>query len=235
MEIYNESISDLLSRGKNDNLQVGTSATGGSEIKNVTYCEVKSQKEVLKLLDKGQNNRRTRSTDMNATSSRSHLVLSIYVEAHNRVLNKHTSAKLHLVDLAGSERMKRSGVEGEALAEAISINSSLHALSNVIEQRAQNRGHVSYRDSKLTLLLKDSLEANSKTLMFVNLSPLASDASETNSSLLFATKVRQVEVGKAHVNSNNGGTKTKSNNSTGQANKKTNKNRPTKRGGSSVL
>jgi kinesin family protein C2/C3 len=200
VEIYCEKIQDLLSLQANGDLQVSLGPNGNSEIKNVTYCAVSSLQEVLDLLARGQGNRRVRMTEMNSQSSRSHLVLSITCNGHNRLLNKSTSAKLHLIDLAGSERINRSGVEGDALEESISINSSLHALGNCIEQRAQKRGHVSYRDSKLTLLLKDSLEGNSKTLMFVNLSPLTADASETNSSLMFATKVRQVEIGKASAN-----------------------------------
>lgn len=172
----------------------------GSEISNVTYANVKTHAQVLDYLKRGGKNRHVRGTKMNAESSRSHLVLSVFVEAHNTVLNKETFAKLHLIDLAGSERVDRSGVTGEALKEAISINKSLNALGNCIELRAQKSKVNRYAESQLTKLLKDSLESNSKTLMFVNLSPLQQDASETISTLNFGSRVRQVEVGKAKAN-----------------------------------
>ena len=101
---------------------------------------------------------------------------------------------------AGSERVGRSGVTGDAMKEAQAINQSLSALGNVIAARANKSGHVPYRDSTLTYLLQDSLEKNSKTLMFVQVSPVKNDSSESICSLRFAERVRKVETGKAEAN-----------------------------------
>ena len=49
-----------------------------------------------------------------------------------------------------------------------------------------------YRNHKLTQLMSDSLGGNAKTLMFVNLSPTAWNAQETLSSLVYATRAKQV-------------------------------------------
>jgi kinesin family protein C2/C3 len=54
-------------------------------------------------------------------------------------------------------------------------------------------------DSTLTYLLQDSLEKNSKTLMFVQVSPARADSAESICSLRFAERVRKVELGKAEV------------------------------------
>jgi kinesin family protein 4/21/27 len=67
------------------------------------------------------------------------------------------TSKFNMVDLAGSERLKRTGAQAERMKEGISINSGLLALGNVISALAEpskNRGHVPYRDSKLTRLLQ---------------------------------------------------------------------------------
>lgn len=67
------------------------------------------------------------------------------------------TSKFNMVDLAGSERLKRTAAQGDRMKEGISINSGLLALGNVISalsEPAKNRGHVPYRDSKLTRLLQ---------------------------------------------------------------------------------
>jgi kinesin family protein 4/21/27 len=72
------------------------------------------------------------------------------------------TSKFNMVDLAGSERLKRTAAQGERMKEGISINSGLLALGNVISalsEPAKNRGHIPYRDSKLTRLLQGTLMA----------------------------------------------------------------------------
>jgi kinesin family member 4 len=51
------------------------------------------------------------------------------------------------------------------MQEGININKGLLALGNVINQLCERRGHVNFRDSKITRLLQDSLGGNAKTLV----------------------------------------------------------------------
>ena len=79
---------------------------------------------------------------------------------------------MSLVDLAGSERVSKTGAKNERLKEANAINKSLSALGNVISILGEGKGgFIPYWDNKLTMLMKDSLGGNAKTLMFVNISP----------------------------------------------------------------
>ena len=206
LEIYMEKVVDLLSpQGSTGQQLKVVQGAQGMEVQELTYAAVHSLEEVLDALEKGSRTRRVSSTAMNADSSRSHLILSVYVVGKSRfgltgAAGKEVVGKLHLIDLAGSERVGRSGVTGEGLKEAQSINSSLSALGNCIAARANRAAHVPYRDSTLTYLLQDSLEKNSKTLMFVQVSPNTSDAGESICSLRFAERVRKVELGKATAN-----------------------------------
>jgi len=75
---------------------------------------------------------------------------------------------LNLIDLAGSERMKKSEARGMTQKETIKINGSLSTLGRVIEGLVKGNSHVPFRESKLTMMLKEHLIGESKTLMFVN-------------------------------------------------------------------
>lgn len=111
------------------------------------------------------------------------------------------TGKIHLIDLAGSENVGKSGATGTTLKEAQNINKSLSALGDVIQALQTNKsGHIPYRNSKLTMMLKDSLGGDSKMLMIVQCSPAQCNVTESLSTLTFASRARQVELGKAKRN-----------------------------------
>lgn len=107
---------------------------------------------------------------------------------------------LYLVDLAGSERVRKSNVAGEQLKEAGYINKSLSALGNVMEALDRKASHVPFRDSKLTYMLQDSLGGNSRTMMVVTVNPIDNSFDESVHALLFATRVRRIQIGAAQRN-----------------------------------
>ena len=98
---------------------------------------------------------------------------------------------------AGSERQEKSGATGARLKEAAAINKSLSALGDVIAARGADQKHVPFRNSTLTHLLQDSISQDSKTLMFCCISPVAYNVDETFCTLNFASRVGNVELGKA--------------------------------------
>ncbi|ETO31642.1 hypothetical protein RFI_05478 [Reticulomyxa filosa] len=210
-EIYNEEVRDLLSGiekgkkkkkdekpAKKEKLQhkILHLPDGSVEVTNLNWIYVETDQDVVELDDVAKANRTAGVTDMNAHSSRSHMLLVVDVKGFNVPANIEYIGKLYLVDLAGSERVKKSGATGQALLEAQNINQSLSALGNCM-QALQQKKFVPYRDSTLTDIMTNALGGNAKTVMFINCCPTAEHAFETVSSLKFAERVGKVELGQA--------------------------------------
>lgn len=145
----------------------------------------------------GFKNRATRATNMNAESSRSHSIFTIYIDSQetDELGNeKYKASKLNLVDLAGSERASKTGATGDGMKEATKINLSLSALGNVISALVDGKTHhIPYRDSKLTRLLQDSLGGNTKTIMIAAISPANYNFDETLSTLRYASRAKFIQ------------------------------------------
>nr|KAG5699218.1 hypothetical protein BaRGS_012739 [Batillaria attramentaria] len=199
VEIYNETIRDLLGNAKDDvKHEIKLAGKDNSvTVTNLTTVTVTSQEQVQKLLQKASHNRAVAETKCNEHSSRSHSVFQLHLVGSNSITSEACQGTLNLVDLAGSERLKDSGSEGQRLKETQAINKSLSCLGNVIMALGNKDSYIPYRNSKLTYLLQNSLGGNSKTLMFVNVSPKEENFSETLNSLRFATKVNQCNIGTA--------------------------------------
>ncbi|KAH7691856.1 Minus-end-directed kinesin ATPase protein [Dioscorea alata] len=132
---------------------------------------------------------------MNEQSSRSHFVFTLRISGVNESTEQQVQGILNLIDLAGSEWLAKSGSTGDRLKETQAINKSLSALSDVIFSIAKKEDHVPFRNSKLTYLLQPCLGGDSKTLMFVSISPESSAAQESIRSLHFAARVNSCEIG----------------------------------------
>ena len=178
---------------------------------------INSMDDLINALNFGSSIRQTDSTAINSKSSRSHAVFSLNLvqkknkapagssdtkrfstsaEAMNGTENwVTTDSKLHFVDLAGSERLKNSGLTGERVKEGISINAGLASLGKVISQLSTraSHAHVSYRDSRLTRLLQDSLGGNAITYMVACINPVEFHLSETLNTVQYAQRARAIQ------------------------------------------
>jgi len=200
LEIYNESIRDLLtvsSKEKKEELKIVHGDNLHISIPGLTTIKVIKPSQVYDLLKRASKNRAVGETKMNARSSRSHSVFQLHLTGHNKITDERVNGLLNLIDLAGSERLDQSGATGDRLTETKKINTSLSTLTFVIGALVNKDSYIPYRNSKLTDLLQNSLGGNSKTLMFVNISPLEKDLPETLSSLRFAIKVNACDIGVA--------------------------------------
>lgn len=191
-------------------------AKGRILLTGLHQVNINSFDDLIGALNFGSAIRQTDSTAINAKSSRSHAVFSL-----NLVQRKNSAqptspkekrmsmpvdscsggesvtvdSKLHFVDLAGSERLKNTGASGERAKEGISINAGLAALGKVISQLSsrQSGSHVSYRDSKLTRLLQDSLGGSAITYMIACVTPAEFHLSETLNTVQYAQRARAIQ------------------------------------------
>uniref|UniRef100_A0ACD5ZXW5 Uncharacterized protein n=1 Tax=Avena sativa TaxID=4498 RepID=A0ACD5ZXW5_AVESA len=202
LEVYNEQIHDLLLPGSQPSattkrLEVRQVAEGVHHVPGLVEAQVTNMDEAWDVLQTGSKARVVGSTNANEHSSRSHCIHCVMVKGENLMNGDRTNSKLWLIDLAGSERVAKTDAQGERLKEAQNINKSLSALGDVISALATKSQHIPFRNSKLTHLLQDSLSGDSKTLMFVQISPNENDVGETLCSLNFASRVRGIELGQA--------------------------------------
>lgn len=222
VEIYNEQLRDLLipdhvpshERGA---VTIREDVKGNIILTGLRQVEINSVDDLMSALNFGSTLRQTDATAINARSSRSHAVFSLnLVQRKSKVQPTQasekrfsvpleamsgtetwvtTDSKLHFVDLAGSERLKNTGAQGERAKEGISINAGLAALGKVISQLSSRQAgsHVSYRDSKLTRLLQDSLGGNAITYMIACVTPAEFHLSETLNTVQYAQRARAIQ------------------------------------------
>jgi hypothetical protein len=197
LELYRNDLIDLLNKASDGKpsskkLNVRQDKSGTVSVENLMERECNNPKELSDLLEEGNSHRTVASTAMNDVSSRSHSVLLIKIRSVNKETSEQLKSKILICDLAGSERLKKSLVTEDMQKEAIEINKSLTALGDVIEALTKAQKQVPYRNHKLTQLMQDSLGGSSKTLMFVNCSPAASNYDETMMSLKYASRAKKI-------------------------------------------
>ncbi|KAH0294574.1 kinesin-domain-containing protein, partial [Aureobasidium sp. EXF-3399] len=216
-EIYNEQLRDLLvpstvPEADRPQVSIREDTKGRILLIGLVQKPINSADDLLEALSFGSNIRQTDSTAINAKSSRSHAILSLNltlkkgpsvnrrasVQVDNSTSNDAvvtTESKLHFVDLAGSERLKNTGAQGDRAKEGISINAGLASLGKVISQlsTAKQGGYISYRDSRLTRILQDSLGGTAITYMVACVNPAEFHLSETLNTVTYAQRARAIQ------------------------------------------
>ncbi|KAJ0176418.1 hypothetical protein K1T71_007597 [Dendrolimus kikuchii] len=200
LEIYNEKVIDLLNPGSaRKPQQVRWSKESRSfYVENLFTVDCEELDDLFAVLEEGMRHRAVGAHAMNSNSSRSHTLLCVRVRRDIRTegdVTCSTHGKINFVDLAGSEMTKRTHSTGKTLEEANNINRSLMVLGYCIAQLSdgKRRGHIPYRDSKLTKLLADSLAGNGVTLMIACIAPTKSNISETLNTLRYAARAKKIK------------------------------------------
>lgn len=214
VEIYNEQLRDLLipdgTPFEQRPIPTIREDKGRILLTNLTQIDINSVEDLLHALNHGSAVRQTDATAINARSSRSHAIFSLnLVQRKSSIDKRHsmpvdalsaehfvtTDSKLHFVDLAGSERLKNTQASGDRAKEGISINAGLASLGKVISQLSSRQAgsHVSYRDSKLTRILQDSLGGNAITYLVACVTPAEFHLSETLNTVQYAQRARAIQ------------------------------------------
>jgi len=193
LELYNEKLQDLLDPRKN-NLQIKEDKSKGIFVQDVTEVYVNSAEQMRQIHKSGSENKTTAATRMNERSSRSHSIFILNVSQKDTKTETTKISKLFFVDLAGSEKIAKTNVTGQQLEEAKNINKSLTALGLVINALTEkDKGHVPYRDSKLTRMLQESLGGNSATSLILACSMCTYNDKETVDTLRFGNRAKSIK------------------------------------------
>ncbi|KAL1536648.1 kinesin-like protein KIN-7G [Salvia divinorum] len=203
LEIYNESVRDLLSVDSTP-LRLLDDPERGTVVEKLTEETLRDWDHVIQLLSICEAERQIGETSLNEVSSRSHQIIRLTVESSPREFTGRESAALaaavNFVDLAGSERASQANSAGTRLKEGCHINRSLLTLGTVIRKLSKGRGgHIPYRDSKLTRILQTSLGGNARTAIICTMSPARSHVEQSRNTLLFASCAKEVTTN-AQVN-----------------------------------
>lgn len=197
MEIYNESVRDLLSMDTTP-LRLLDDPERGTVVERLTEETLRDWNHFTELLSVCEAQRQIGETFMNETSSRSHQILRLTIESSAREFlgndkSSSLAAAVNFVDLAGSERASQSLSAGMRLKEGCHINRSLLTLGTVIRKLSKGRnGHIPFRDSKLTRILQSSLGGNARTAIICTISPARSHVEQSRNTLLFASCAKEV-------------------------------------------
>lgn len=186
---------DLLNL-ENRKLQIRFNEFHGFYVNGLTVIQCDCLEEIMEVVSEGRRNRTVGSHELNKESSRSHSLLTVYLE---KMLDEEeilSQGKLSFIDLAGSERLNESNSEGIMKKETGSINKSLFTLGKVITALSQpnsnNNSHIPYRDSTLTKLLMDSIGGSAYTVMITCINPCDKYYDESLSTLNYGSRASQI-------------------------------------------
>ena len=188
-EIYQGQLYDLLNQ--REKLTARDDGNKNVVIAGLREHAIADVDQLMSIFEYGNQGRTTGQTVANETSSRSHAVLQILLKRKDST-NK-VYGKLSFIDLAGSERgADRGDADVKTRMEGAEINKSLLALKECIRALDQDQRHTPFRGSKLTQVLRDSFQGESRTCMIATISPNNSNSEHTLNTLRYADRVKQL-------------------------------------------
>lgn len=211
IQIFNEIGYDLLGiPGENNprledlpRVTLQEDSEGALHVRGLSAHKANNVEGALNILWNGDLNRVVCATSQNQASSRSHCIFTIHIRSREPGSDVVRQSKFNFVDLAGSERVAKTHADGAILQQARYINQSLFYLEQVIHALGKKRTdpdyHVPYRNSMMTMFLRDSIGGNCRTIMLATIAVETQNMNESVSTAQFAMSVGQIE-NKASIN-----------------------------------
>jgi hypothetical protein len=196
-------------------LEIKNNHNGETIVHGLLNVEVSSFEDVQRVWKECLSRRATRlaeqGLDIAEHESKSHLIGTLKIDSTNIFTGVATQGKIQFVDLASSNVLpKRQATASKKTSTPESILSgvgnnqewkfthkSMATLNEVVQARSQYQRSVPYRNSTITHLLSDSLEADTKVVVLACISSDLKDLQETACTLKFTQKLRNVVIGKA--------------------------------------
>ncbi|KAJ8288906.1 hypothetical protein COCON_G00015650 [Conger conger] len=211
-----ETLKDLLSEVASGSLQDGQSPgvylredpICGTQLQNQSELRAPTAEKAALFLDAAIAARSTSRPDCDEEERRnSHMLFTLHIyqyrmEKSGKGGMSGGRSRLHLIDLGSCEKVlskSRDGGGGLCL--------SLTALGNVILALANGAKHVPYRDSKLTMLLRESLgNINCRTTMIAHISDSPANYAESLTTIQLASRIHRMRKKKSkYASSSSGG------------------------------
>lgn len=196
-EIYGGKLFDLL----NERKKLCMREDGKQQVCIVGLQEYKvyDVETIKELIERGSSTRSTGTTGANEESSRSHAILQLAIKRSSdgsETKPPKLVGKLSFIDLAGSERgADTTDNDKQTRMEGAEINKSLLALKECIRALDSDQGHIPFRGSKLTEVLRDSFVGDSRTVMISCISPNSGSCEHTLNTLRYADRVKSLSKG----------------------------------------
>ena len=188
-EIYCDKLYDLLNN--KNRLETREDYKHDINIVGLRENKINSLEELMKIVNYGAKQRTVGKTGANSESSRSHGIIQLRIFDS---VNNSEHAKIGFIDLAGSERESdKVNVDKKTRIDGAAINQSLLALKECIRALEQDKIHLPFRGSKLTLVLRDSFIGNCKTLMISTISPGYKTSEHTLNTLRYAYRLKEIK------------------------------------------
>ena len=186
-EIYCGKLFDLLNNRQK--LNAREDAKQNINVVGLKRFQIYDENSLFEMINFGNSVRVTSTTGKNMDSSRSHAILQIYVMENNQM-----KGLLSFIDLAGNERGADTyNHDSQTRLDGAEISKSLLALKECIRALDQDKRHVPFRGSKLTMVLKDSFIGDCKTVMIGNISPSIVNCEYSLNTLRYADRVKELK------------------------------------------
>lgn len=200
---------DTIGNWTKGKLEIRTNIDGNTVVQGLVSIPINSFEKAVTILQESIANRveqlRGQGSNWKKHERKTTVITTIHISSVNIATGVGTEGRLQFVDMAASDILQggtkvredsdvSSRVEGDDIQY---VNRSIDAFNEVIQARCQFDRSVPYRNSTLTHLLRDSLEADTKVLLLCCINSDEANLPNTVSSLRFASRMQKVSIGKA--------------------------------------